>query len=97
MYEEGGVNDDELPASMMPSSFLIGVEEVVEIAVRGLSSEGNVIVLGVWRGGRIGLFVGAMVTVMGRAKIFERVKRKSRIKIERRKVLEQAARKYRKY
>jgi hypothetical protein len=40
---------------------MVGEEVEVEVAVKGLSSEGNVIVLGVLRGGSTGLLFGAMV------------------------------------
>lgn len=65
-YEGGGVTDDVLLPSLLDSSRLMGV-----VAVRGLSSEGNVIVLGVLRGGSTGLF-GAMTMTLGRKRERER-------------------------
>lgn len=52
------MSDDRLLSSLSPSSrLMIGVE----VAVKGLSSEGNVIVLGVLRGGSTGLLFGAIL------------------------------------
>ena len=67
-YDGGGVNDDVLLPSLLRSSrLLMGVD----VAVRGLSSEGNVIVFGVLRGGRTGL-LGAMVKTQKKNEEWER-------------------------